>query len=208
VPGLEGLLPWEGHPAVLDTFFAVTERPASAGVPKAAVRYFHHHDGPLHNGFTYFYAVTATDHVPSPAGPFVVAPGSGTLPSGSFGSGRPRFEARGPADPPREVYAYPNPATRESLAEFQALHPNAGDPTGVRISFANLPACRSAISIYTLAGDLVQSLEHDGRGGDGQAYWNLTTRNGQEVTSGIYLFVVEPRESGFPRASGKFVVVR
>ena len=83
IPGLEGLVRWETYPAVLDTFFAVTERPAGAGEPKAAVRYFRHHDGPLHNGFVYFYSVTATDHVASPDGRFVVAQGDGALPSGS-----------------------------------------------------------------------------------------------------------------------------
>jgi len=88
------------------------------------------------------------------------------------------------------------------------MHPNADDPTGVRVAFANLPACRSRISVYTLAGDLVQTLEHDGSQGDGQASWNLITRNGQEVVSGIYLFVVEPLQSGWEDFAGKFVVVR
>ena len=70
------------------------------------------------------------------------------------------------------------------------------------------PACRSTIQIFTLAGDLVQTIDHDGSRGDGQAYWNLITRNGQEVASGIYIFVVQPRDPGFERATGKFVVVR
>ncbi len=207
-PGLETLLPWEDYPAHLDTFFAVTERPFEVGAPKKAVNYYMHHDGPLHNGFVYFYAVTATDHQRSNNGQFVVAAGGGTLPSGSFGAGQPRFEAAGPGEQALPIYAYPNPATRESLADFQSLHPNAGDPTGVRISFANLPACQSVISIYTLAGDLVETIDHDGAQDGGQAYWNLITRNGQEVTSGIYMFVVQPEQSGYNGATGKFVVVR
>ena len=31
----------------------------------------------------------------------------------------------------------------------------------------------------------------DGRTGNGEAAWNLISRNGQDVVSGIYLFVVE-----------------
>jgi hypothetical protein len=51
VPGLESLLPWEGSPTVLDTFFAVTERPATFGVPKRSVGYYRYRDEEVHNGF-------------------------------------------------------------------------------------------------------------------------------------------------------------
>ena len=40
---------------------------------------------------------------------------------------------------------------------------------------------------------------------DGQASWNLISRNGQDVVSGIYLFAVESSE-GTQR--GKFVIIR
>ena len=40
---------------------------------------------------------------------------------------------------------------------------------------------------------------------DGQASWNLISRNGQDIVSGIYLFTVES-PSGTQR--GKFVVIR
>ena len=211
VPGLEGLLRWEGYPAELDTFFAVTERPAEVGVPKEAIRYYSYHDRDLHNGFVYFYAVTATEHVPASDGSGIVAMGGGALPSGGFVMGVPRAEAADPDRPEtmgREIYAYPNPATREALAEFQAMEPNADDPTGVRISFVNLPACRNTINIFTLAGDLVQTIDHDGTGGDGQAYWNMVSRNGQEVVSGIYLYLVRPEDGRFEHTIGKFVIIR
>jgi hypothetical protein len=207
VPGLEDLLPWENHPAVLDTFFAVTERPATVGVPKRAVRYYRYRDEDVHNGFLYFYAVTAVDHQRSEDGEWAVAPGEGRLPSGAFVVATPRVASIA-ADQQREVYVYPNPATPRSLADFQQMAPARDDPTGVRVAFANLPACRATIRIFTLAGDLVQTIEHDGSGGDGQTTWNLMSRNKQEVTSGIYLFVVEPHASGYERFTGKFVVVR
>jgi hypothetical protein len=41
--------------------------------------------------------------------------------------------------------------------------------------------------------------------GDGQARWNLISRNGQDVVSGIYLFTVASKR-GTER--GKFVVIR
>jgi hypothetical protein len=40
---------------------------------------------------------------------------------------------------------------------------------------------------------------------DGQATWNLISRNGQDVVSGVYLFTVESSE-GTQR--GKFVIIR
>jgi hypothetical protein len=40
---------------------------------------------------------------------------------------------------------------------------------------------------------------------DGQARWNLISRNGQDVVSGIYIFTVDSSE-GTQR--GKFVIIR
>ena len=42
----------------------------------------------------------------------------------------------------------------------------------------------------------------------GSAFWNLVSRNGQEVVSGIYLYSVESSDSAFDRVVGRFVVVR
>jgi len=201
------LLPWEHHPDVLDTVFAVTERPADLGVPKRGTRYYRYIDRSVHNGFIYFYAVTATDHLIGDDGQSPAGAGSGRLPSGSFVAVIPRSASQ-PAGAGREVYAYPNPATASSLAEFQALDPSPNDPSGLRLAFANLPSCHSTIRVFTLAGDLVATIEHDGSDGNGQASWNLISRSGQAVTSGLYLFTVEPHQGGFERATGKFVVVR
>jgi hypothetical protein len=38
--------------------------------------------------------------------------------------------------------------------------------------------------------------------------WDLVSRNGQNVTSGVYLFAVEPDDEKFNRTIGKFVVIR
>jgi hypothetical protein len=210
-PDLVDLLPWEMHRDVLDTFFAVTERPQEVGVYKRPTGYYRYRDEDTTNGFLYFYSVTTTDHVAAEDGSGIIAEGGGNLPSGGFDTARPRDEAQTRAEADgnvREIYVYPNPATRQALAEFQQMDTNADDPTGVRVSFANLPRCRSTIEIFTLSGDLVQTIEHDGSWGNGQAYWNLMSRNGQEVVSGIYLFSVRPHDGGFDDFVGKFVVVR
>jgi len=60
----------------------------------------------------------------------------------------------------------------------------------------------------------VQTIEHDAsdanESGDyastGTATWDLVSRNGQDVASGIYFYSVEAE--GFEQVVGKFVIIR
>lgn len=216
IPELEPLLPWQGYPAELDTFFWVTPREAHAPahVPKEAVQFYEYVDRDVHNGFLYFYSVTATDHnITINADNTVTISGEGIAgdPGSSFSDTRPGTEAQTAAERAANganIYAYPNPATRDALEDFQQFYPNADDPTGVRVCIANLPAAQNTVKIYTLDGDLVETLEHDGSTGYGEVCWNLVSRNGQEVVSGIYLFSVESGDDRFDDFIGKFVVIR
>jgi hypothetical protein len=74
--------------------------------------------------------------------------------------------------------------------------------------FANLPKAKNRIKIFTVDGDLVADIEHDGREGYGQASWNLVSRNGQEIVSGMYLYAVQSDDSRFEDYVGKFVIIR
>lgn len=229
VPCSEPMERWSGYPDVLDTFWAVTVReesiyvdPVSGNeivvvVPKDATEFYEYIDPFVHNGFLYFYSVTATDHelqlIPGTDPPEyrITGPGQSGDPSSSFDNSSPATSAQS-ADERNQnganIFVYPNPATREALAEFQELFPSGDDPTGVRVKFANLPAARNTIQIYTLSGDLVETIEHDGTEGYGEASWNLISRNGQEVVSGIYMYVVQSEDGAFEDFIGKFVVVR
>jgi len=71
-----------------------------------------------------------------------------------------------------------------------------------------LPESRGKIRVYTLKGDLVEEIDFDGRNGTGTVEWDLVSRNGQDVTSGIYLFSAEPEDNNFSRKVGKFVIIR
>ena len=222
------LLPWQSYPDVLDTFWAVTPRPDTTYTDpdtgelvvvagKDATWYFEYVDPYVHNGFLYFYSVTATDHelqlVPGSDPPEYRILGAGLSghPSSSFGDTSPATYSQTAEERARQgamVYVYPNPATRAALEEFQQLSPDPTDPTGVKVRWANLPAARNTIKVFTLAGDLVETIEHDGTGGYGEVGWNLISRNGQEIVSGIYLYVVQSSDSRFEDFIGKFVVVR
>ncbi|HEY8470428.1 MAG TPA: hypothetical protein VIL18_12330 [Longimicrobiales bacterium] len=75
------------------------------------------------------------------------------------------------------------------------------------IKFTNLPP-RGTISIYTVAGQLVQRITYDEadlEGGSGDLSWNMRTFENTEIAYGLYVFVLE---SEFGRKAGKFVVIR
>ena len=215
-PGMEYLVPWEAYPAVLDSFYWCLpwEGGAETGTaPKRAKHFYEYIDRDVHNGFLYFYSVTTSDHqmVESYWGTYLTGPGQRGDPSVQFAAARPGTPSQTAEsrlyDGPR-IFVYPNPATREALADYQPFFPNSDDPTGVRVTFANLPAARNTVSIYTLNGDLVQTLQHDGTTGRGDVSWNLVSRNGQEVVSGIYLYSVTSDLPQFGDFVDKFVIVR
>lgn len=223
-PRYETLSDWETFPTVLDTFFAVAARAEAEGVkPKHGTLYYEYVDHDIHNGFLYFYAVTASDHAMLPADNdlhITLPVGVGLVgdPGSSFSSAVPGAVAQTAEERDRygaNIYVFPNPATRDALAEYQEMFPGPDvndpditDPTGVRVTFTNLPAAHNTIKIYTIGGDLVQTLDHDGTAGSGHRSWNLMSRNGQEIVSGVYLYSVESDDSRFQNFIGKFVVVR
>jgi len=126
------------------------------------------------------------------------------------------------AEEAREVTVFPNPYRANSLWDGR------GDD-GIQersrlIYFANLPE-KCTIKIFTLAGDLVNTIEHDGAysGGDVGWYdqyapgerqfpggihaWDLVTKSDQALATGLYLYTVEDNSSG-EISRGKFVVIK
>ncbi len=95
-----------------------------------------------------------------------------------------------------EVSVVPNPY-RGSAAWEQTYHD--------KIAFINLPAMCN-IHIYTLAGDHVDTIEHRSWSGqEGTAFWDMVSRNDQEVTSGLYIYRVETENAYI---LGKFAIIR
>ncbi len=169
-------------------------------------RYYRFVDKYAKNGLPYFYAVISYDHNFLRGDPY--EPNRYNSPSSNFLFTRARSAAQSSESYlEKKVYVVPNPVTDAAMEPWR-LEPNNSDVTGLRCEFRNLPECRCTIRIYTVAADLVQVLHHDGSGGDGTAAWNLVSRNGQNVTSGVYIFGVEPESGEFPRTIGKFVIIR
>ncbi len=184
-------------------------------------------DREVKNGFLYFYSVTAFDSCGAGA------PEQGGRRAGVEAEGVvPQYSA---SKATGKVWVVPNPykgykgiASRPSAWD---LTPTASDPTGTHIDFFGLPSGKWTIKIFTVSGDLVAELRSEdavnasvrnpvtGPSGqtlpgytaqednpdDGQARWNLISRNGQDIVSGIYVFTVESTK-GTQR--GRFVVIR
>lgn len=71
-----------------------------------------------------------------------------------------------------------------------------------KLEFTNLPD-RCTVRIYTLAGDLVRTLEHADNGGT--ASWDVLSSNSQGIAPGIYFYHVD---SEYGTKIGKFAIIK
>lgn len=79
------------------------------------------------------------------------------------------------------------------------------DENDSRLMFTHLPA-QCDITIYTVAGQVVDRLEHRSTAGDGFAYWDVRNKHGQDVAYGVYVYVV--KTPGGKTHTGKLMVIR
>ncbi len=173
---------------------------------EGGMQYYKFVDHTPKNGMHYFYSVVAYDHAMVKGEPS--KKGWINNPSVNFKYISPRPESQKHTSfDQKKIYVVPNPVTTGSMKPW-TLSPTNRNPSGTKLEFRHLPACLSTIRIFTLAGDLVQVLTHDGEGGNGSCPWDLVTRNGQDITSGIYIFQVDPEDERFQETIGKFVVIR
>lgn len=120
-----------------------------------------------------------------------------------------------------DIKVIPNPYIGSSKFDGRYDNDEKGDKSR-RLWFVNLPQ-RCTIRIYTLAGDLVQSLNHDGQtqtdiltiskaattgmAASGMHSWDLLTKNNQITAPGVYLFSVENKADDKLKV-GKFVIIK
>ncbi|HET7497744.1 MAG TPA: hypothetical protein VFM00_05550 [Candidatus Eisenbacteria bacterium] len=163
------------------------------------------------NGFPYFYSIVPVSVVPGNAQVAditLVGNPSATNAQVVY----PRSDAQ---NDQKHVYVVPNPYKAQTEWD---LVPREEDPSGTKVTFHNLPRTKGTIHIFTLAGDLVRDLPFDATAppdlqygknpvtaGQGEVSWNLISRNGQKIVSGIYLFSVD---TDLGREVGKFVIIR
>lgn len=168
----------------------------------------------VRDGFNYWAAVTSFD-----TGTQEVPP----LESGRSQNRTYAIPGGSPA-PAGSVIVFPNPYRGDASWDGALARDRY-------LWFANLPN-RCTIRIYTLAGDLVDTIEFDGSSYDateirgifdptdvknpendvpvlsgGMAAWDLITRSDQGVASGLYIFSVEDKQTGGTQL-GKFLILK
>ncbi|RLC46796.1 MAG: hypothetical protein DRI23_11960, partial [Candidatus Cloacimonadota bacterium] len=119
------------------------------------------------------------------------------------------------------IYVVPNPYVGQSLFDGRRENDIKGD-RGRRIWFVNIPK-KCTIKIFTLAGDLVDTIHHNGEYNEdiltlskasytavapsGIASWDLLSRNNQIIAPSIYLYSVNNKKNG-KIIVGKFVIIK
>ncbi len=177
---------------------------ADEGLCLYPVGYYQHRDEHVLPGFTYFYAVTAFDMNALDE----IDPKTGKAKKFTLECRHVASESQAivpmaePTSNIGDVFVTPNPYYGNAQWD---VFPNPKDPTGTHVDFMNLPQGPWTIRIYTLSGDLVRTLENDSGNDIGQVSWDLVSRNGQDIVSGIYLFSVESRHGS---QVGKFVILK
>lgn len=111
-----------------------------------------------------------------------------------------------------KVSVVPNPyrTDRDYTKESGGYEGKTGDwdERNRLIKFINLPV-KCTIRIFSLAGDLVRTVEHDGNVGTSFPFGDenvpLVSESNRALASGIYLYTVE---SEYGTQTGKFVIIR
>ena len=162
------------------------------------------------NGWQYLYAVSAYDQGDSTVGSLECAKVVVRVVPGTTAT----------SAPDAEIGVYPNPYYLNA----------AWDQIGERarkIYFYNLPS-KAEIKIFTLTGDIVAQIEHDGytyngsgikwfddfsginapaQFAGGEHAWDLITIHDQAIATGLYLFTVKDLSNDKIKR-GKFVIIK
>ena len=101
-----------------------------------------------------------------------------------------------------EPYVVPNPYV--GSASFEPERFAISGRGERRLEFRNIPL-NSTVRIYSVRGELVQTLWQDGSN-DGFVPWNLRTKDNLDVAPGLYIFHVDAGKLG--RSIGKFAIVK
>lgn len=168
--------------------------------------YYTYTDVGLLNNIDYFYTVTAYTR-PDEAINFP------ELESSKLSTELIGVPGTAPPETVGKVAVVPNPY-RGDIAYESYSPPWEAPPPGEnrpwmeqdrKIQFINLPN-NCEIRIYTLNGEEVEVIRHESTS-RGYENWNLTSRVGQAVSSGIYLFTVEDLNTGEVQVD-KFVIIK
>ena len=100
-----------------------------------------------------------------------------------------------------DIRVVPNPYIASAVWEEAPISGNRG---ARKIQFIHLPP-RCTVRVYTVRGELVQTLYHDEEVWDGSLDWNLKSKEGLDVATGMYFYHVD---SPAGEHRGKFALIK
>ena len=101
------------------------------------------------------------------------------------------------------IYVVPNPYIAANAFEAENIYSNGRGPR--EIQFRNLPA-ECIIRIYTVSGELVQTIFHNTSIDNGMVAWDLLTKDNLSVSYGIYIYHIEA--PGIGEHIGKLALIK
>ncbi len=209
------LLPLEGH--LGQSYIGDEDRMAALRRDRMSRRYYQETINNPPKGIEYYVAATSWDRgMPSLNIPVLESARDADANMKVF---FPGSQAQDDLD---NIYVVPNPYISHSKFDGRKNNDEKGDKSR-RLWFVNLPE-RCTIKIWTLAGDLVDVIEHDGnnntqeiinvskaaleaQAAGGIEPWDILTRYNQIPAPGVYLFSVHDKSSK-ARKVGKFVIIK
>ena len=116
---------------------------------------------------------------------------------------RASVDAQTAANDLDKIAVVPNPYV--GAASWEPPNPYKAGRGERRIFFINLPA-QCTIRVFTVRGNLVQTISHDAQLTNGQESWDLVTKDGMDLAYGIYVFHVDA--PGIGEKIGRFAVIK
>lgn len=102
------------------------------------------------------------------------------------------------------IRVYPNPYLAATTQEPANPYSTGRGPR--HVTFIHLPQ-RCEIRIFTVRGELVQTIYHNSSIDDGTEEWNLRSKDGLDVAYGIYIYHIESK-SGGGETTGKLALIK
>ncbi|MEE3204876.1 MAG: hypothetical protein VX233_06110, partial [Candidatus Neomarinimicrobiota bacterium] len=102
-----------------------------------------------------------------------------------------------------QIAVVPNPYVVTASWEPKHIYQSGRGPR--KIDFINLPS-KCTIKIFTLSGYLVDTIEHSTFNENGSESWDMLSKDGLEISYGVYLYHVEAEDIG--ETTGKFAVIK
>ncbi|MEO8398918.1 MAG: hypothetical protein ABI550_03785, partial [Ignavibacteriaceae bacterium] len=101
-----------------------------------------------------------------------------------------------------KVAVVPNPYSGAASWEAASTQVGRGDR---KIYFIHLPQ-KCTIRIYSISGKLVNTIEHNGNVDDGEEAWNLVSKDGMDISFGVYVYHIEA--PGIGEKIDRFAIIK